>query len=405
MKWPSPISAEPRRDAYDVIIVGGAVTGSSVAWFLSANPDFDGSVLVVERDISYEYSSTARTNSCIRQQFSNELNIRISQFGADFIRNFRSYLGHDPEVPEIRVEHYGYMYLANSDKFATLLHRNQALQASLGAGTKIMEPADIAAAYPFYNLDDIVCGSHNLVDEGYFDGGTLFNWLRKKARQNGVEYCQNEVIAINRTDTRVTSVQLASGRILTCGTVVNAGGPRAVEIARMAGLVLPVEPRRRFTFIFDAAESIDQPVPLTIDPSGVHFRSDGRYYSAGCPPDHDPAVDYDDFRLDDNVWEEKVWPALANRVPSFERIKIVNKWVGHYAYNTVDQNAIIGPHHKVSNFIFVNGFSGHGLQQSPAMGRGVSEYLTYGEFRSIDLTPLGYHRIAAGEPFIETAVI
>lgn len=400
-----PVGPLPGHDRYDVVIVGGAIMGSSAAWFLSANPDFDGSILVIERDPTYEFASTSHTNSCMRQQFSNELNIRISQFAAAFVGDFRHQLGDDPDVPEIGVHHFGYMYLADTDEFAATLRRNQALQASCGAGTLMMSPAEIAAVYPFYNLDGIICGSHNMVDEGYFDGGTMFDWLRRKARQNGAEYCTNEVVGILHDGTKVRSVTLASGEVIGCGAVVNAAGPRAIELARMAGFELPVEPRKRFSFVFDAAEPLDGDLPLTIDPSGVHVHSDGGAYLAGSPPDFDQPVDYDDFAMDHDIWEDKVWPVLAHRVPAFERVKLLSRWVGHYAYNTLDQNVIVGPHPEVDNFVFMNGFSGHGLQQSPAMGRGVAEYLTYGEYRSLDLSPLGYHRILTGEPFVETAVI
>ena len=137
------------------------------------------------------------------------------------------------------------------------------------------------------------------------------------------------------------------------------------------------------------------------------WRSDGRYYLAGSPPEEgdDPAVAYDDFAADHGLWENKVWPVLASRVPQFERIKLINSWVGHYAFNTLDQNAIIGPHSRVSNFLFSNGFSGHGFQQSPALGRGLSEWLIYGEYRNLDLSPFGFDRIEAGRPFLEKAVI
>ncbi len=400
-----PIIGEPRLSSYDVVIIGGAVMGSSVAWWLTANPDFDGTVLVVERDPGYELTSTAHTNSCIRQQFSNEVNIRISQFGAEFVHNFRSYMGDDPDVPELTFDQFGYMYLAGDDDFANSLRQSQELQESWGAGTKIMTPAEIADAYPFYNLDGIVCGSHNLINEGYFDSWTMFDWWRRKARQQGVEYVTNEVVAIQHNGSRVASVGLASGETIRCGTVVSAAGPRAVEVAGMAGFDLPVEPRRRYTYVFDAAEPLDRRLPLTIDPTGVTCRSDGGFYMAGAPPDDDPPVGYDDFAFVDDIWETKIWPAIANRIPAFERVKVINKWVGHYAYNTLDHNVIVGPHHEVTNFVFVNGFSGHGMQQSPAMGRGVSEWITHGEYRSLDLTPLGYQRIVAKEPFLETAII
>ena len=378
--------------------------GSSVAWWLSREPGFDGSILVVERDPSYEGSSTAATNSCMRQQFSNEVNIRISQFTAEFVRTFPEWFD-DPEVPELATHFFGYLYLANTEAFAATLRSNQRLQASWGAGTRIMMPEEIAAEYPFYNLDDIICGSHNLVDEGYFDGGTMFDTFRRQARRNGAEYCTDEVVGLTRSGDRINTVTLASGAAIDCGTVVNAAGPRAAEVAAMAEIALPVEPRKRYSFVFQAAEPLDRDLPLTIDPTGVHCRSDGGYYQAGCPPEDDHAVDADDHAVDLDVWEDTIWPVLAHRIPAFERIRWVNKWAGHYAYNTLDQNVIVGPHPEVENLIFMNGFSGHGLQQSPAIGRGVAEWITHREFRAIDLTPLGFQRVLDGEPFVERAVI
>ena len=397
----------PARSSYDVVIVGGAMYGSSVAWFLADNPDFDGSILVVERDPTYSACSTTHTNSCMRQQFSREINVRISQFAADFVKNLRHYLGDDSRVPNLPIQNYGYLYLADNETFAEVLRESQQVQNSCGAGTRILSADEIRRDYPFYNLDDIVAGSLNLVDEGYFDGGTLFDWWRRSAREKGVEYLANEVVSMqmNANGTRVESVTLKSGEKLGCGTVVNASGPRAVLTSRMAGIEIPVEPRKRYTFIFDAEQPLDRDLPLTIDPSGVHIRTDGLYYLAGCPPDDDPAVDYDDYEPDHSIWQEKVWPIVASRIPQFEAIKLTNSWVGHYAFNIFDQNAILGPHTEVENFVFVNGFSGHGLQQSPAMGRGTAEMICYGEYRSLDLTPFNFARIERNEPFNEKAII
>ncbi len=401
------ITAVPEQKKYDVVIVGGAMFGSSVAWFLASNPDFDGSILVVEKDHSYEFSSTAHTNSCMRQQFSREINVRVSQFAAEFVKNFQDYMDNDPRVPEIPFQSYGYMYLADNEDFAEVLRQSQQVQQQCGAGTKIMSAAQIKADYPFYNVDDIVAGSHNLIDEGYFDGNTLFDWWKRSAREHGAEYLDNEVVSmnLNAAGTKVESVRLKTGEVIACGQVVNASGPRAVLTSRMAGIELPVEPRKRYTFIFDAQHPLDRDLPLTIDPSGIHVRTDGTYYLAGCPPDVDPAVDYDDFEQDHSIWDEKVWPIIAHRIPQFEAIKLINSWAGHYAFNTFDQNAILGPHHKVENFIFVNGFSGHGFQQSPAMGRGTAELIAYGEYRSLDLSPFNFERIVNNQPFVEKAVI
>ncbi|MBO6853598.1 MAG: FAD-binding oxidoreductase [Marivivens sp.] len=390
--------------SYDVVIIGGGMIGASCAWWLARDPDFTGNVLVIERDPTYEFASTSHTNSSIRQQFGTEINIRISQFGAEFIHNFRDYMG-VPDAPEITLQSFGYLYLADTPAFADALRASAALQQSLGAGTRILTPDEIAAEWPFYNLDGILLGSHNPVNEGYFDGGTIFDWFRRQSRALGVEWRTGEVTGITRDGGRVTGVTLADGSSIACGTLVNASGPRAALTARMAGLDLPVEPRRRFTFVFDAAEPLPKDLPLTIDPSGVHMRSDGRYYLCGCPPDLDAAVDFTDFTMDHEIWQEKVWPAIATRVPAFERVKVINHWVGHYAFNTLDQNAIVGPHPDLPNFLFCNGFSGHGLQQSPAMGRGIAELVTHGRYRSLDLSPLGVERIIENRPLLERAVI
>lgn len=398
----------PERTSYDVIIVGGAIMGASAAWFLSDNKDFDGRVLVVERDPSYENCSTAHTNSCMRQQFSTELNVRISQFAADFVKNIRSYMGGDERVPELSIRSFGYMYLADNEGFADVLRASQKVQLAAGAATQLMTAAEIAAAYPFYNVDDIVLGSINLVDEGYWDGGAVFDWWRRQSRERGVEYVQNEVVGINRNAAgdRVESVTLKSGEVIACGQLVNASGPRAAATARMAGIDVPVEPRKRYSWIFKADKPLDRDLPLTIDPSGVHVRENGGgTYQCGGHSDIDPAVDYDDYAMDFSLWENHVWPILATRIPQFEAVKVQSEWAGHYAYNTFDHNAILGPHPELPNFVFLNGFSGHGLQQSPAMGRGVAEWLTYGEYRSLDLSPFAYDRIPANRPIIEKAVI
>ena len=407
MAFPGTAYQAPSRASYDVILVGGAMYGAAIAWFLADNPDFDGSVLVVEMDPSYQFSSTAHTNSCMRQQFSQALNVRISQFAADYVKNFPAYMGGDPRVPQPALQSYGYLYLADTPAFAAHLKAAQGVQAAAGAGTQHMAVGDIAQAYPFYNLEDILAGNHNRVDEGYFDGTTLFDWWRRLARERGVEFCTNRVVtmATNPSGTRVESLTLATGEVLACGQVGNTSGPRAVETSRMVGLEIPVEPRKRYTFIFAAQHPLDRDLPLTIDPSGVHMRSEGALYLAGCAPEEDTAVAYDDFEMDPEIWEAKVWPILAHRIPQFAALKLTRAWAGHYAFNVFDQNAIIGPHSRVRNFLFANGFSGHGFQQAPALGRGLAEWITYGEFRTLDLRPLSYDRIERGEPFTEAAVI
>ena len=236
----------------------------------------------------------------------------------------------------------------------------------------------------------------------------MFDCWRRSARERGVETVANEVVAVNRNGagTRVESVSLKSGETIACGHLVNAAGTRGVLVARMAGIDIPVEPRKRYSYVFSAAQPLDRELPLTIDPSGVHVRQDGRQtYLAGGHPDHDPSVDFDDFGMDHEFWEGHVWPVLAARIPQFDALRLINAWVGHYDYNVFDQNAIAGPHPKLGNFLFLNGFSGHGLQQSPAMGRGAAEWIVYGGYRTLDLSPFHFDRIARNEPFPEKAVI
>ncbi|MGR3433981.1 MAG: NAD(P)/FAD-dependent oxidoreductase [Shimia sp.] len=400
----APVSA-PRHASYDVVIVGGAIMGSSVAWWLT-ELGFDGRVLVVERDPSYAACSTAHTNSCMRQQFSTELNIRISQFAAEFIRDFRASMGGDPRVPDIPFDRFGYLYLADTEGFAATLRANQRLQVAYGAGTVLMSPDEIAAAYPFYDLDGIVLGSLGTRDEGYWDGATVFDWWRRMAAERGVEYVAGEVVGLRRAGGRIAAVRLADGTEIACGQVVNAAGPRAARVAAMAGLALTVEPRKRFTWVFRAETPLPGKLPLTIDPSGVHVRENGGgTYMAGGHAEPDPEVDPDDFAMDHALWEGHVWPALATRIPAFAAVKVVSEWAGHYSVSTLDHNAILGPHPEVENLVFLNGFSGHGLQQSPAMGRGIAEWLVHGGYRSLDLSPFGWERVLAARPLVETAVI
>ena len=398
----------PSHDKYDVVIIGGAIMGSSTAWFLSQNPDFNGTILVVEKDQKYEFCSTAHTTSCIRQQFSTKLNVEISQFAADFINNFQEYMNNDARVPKLAIKSFGYMYLADDEDFAKNLRSNQKIQAASGAATELLTPEEIKSRYPFYNVEDIKLGSINLVNEGYWDSITVFEWMKNKSQENGVEYVENEVTELtrNKSGDRICSLKLASGETISGDKFVNATGPRAASTAKMAGIKIPVEPRKRYSWIFKAENPLDRDLPLTIDPSGFHVRENGGgTYQAGGHATYDPAVEFDDFTMDNELWENTVWPVLFNRIPQFESLKLLSQWAGHYAMNTVDQNAIIGPHNIIKNFFFLNGFSGHGTQQAPAMGRATAELLTYGTFKTIDMSAFKYERLLTDDKVIEEAII
>ena len=399
------------QDRYDVVIVGGAVIGSAIAYFLTANPDFDGSVLIIERDPGFVQASTSLSASSVRNQFSNAINVQIGQYGSRFIRDFADTMQVEDEKPDLNFHEGGYLFLAETDEQVQILRDNHEVQKSLGADVVLWDPDQLAAAFPHLRVDDLKLASYGQSGEGWFSNTGLMNGFRKKARAQGADYLIGEVTGITREGDRITGVELGSGQRIACGTVVNATGPRAARTAAMAGLSVPVEPRKRTLFVFDCAQTpegsahVNQGrLPLMIDTSGTFCRPEGRYFLAGTVPEDDPAVDWDDFEPRHEEFE-RIWMDLAERSQAFEAIKLVNFWAGHYAFNTLDHNVIAGPHNEVENFIFANGFSGHGLQQSPAVGRGIAEWITYGEFRTLDLSEIGYDRVVRNEPFLERAVI
>lgn len=397
----------PEAQSFDVVVVGGAVIGSSVAYWLS-EMGFDGSVMVVERDSTYEFSSTALSTSAIRQQYSNPINIRISQFGIEFIRSFsdrmQKFYDGGEKAPDLGFKEHGYLYCCSPEGVEAAKERVE-LQSSLGAGTVFLEPGALKDRFPWLNVDDLGGGSWGSRDEGWFDSVGLMNGFRRAARRSGVTYIDNEVTDIEMIDNRVTGVVLQTGERIGCGLLVNAAGPRARKIAAMAGLSIPVEPRKRHSFVFSCATPIEGRMPNVIDMNGTFVRPEHALFLAGNTPTPDGPADYEDFETKHDEFEDYIWPTLWNRIPQFEAIKVQQFWTGHYAFNTLDHNAIVGFHPDLPNFLFANGFSGHGLQQSPAVGRGASELILHGAYQTLDLSPLRYERIERNEPFHEDAVI
>jgi glycine/D-amino acid oxidase-like deaminating enzyme len=389
----------------DVVIIGGAIVGSSVATFLARRPDWHGRVVVVERDLTFRTSSTTLSAASIRLQFSTPLNIEISRFGVQLIKHLETWLGVAGQpVPEVDFVEGGYLFLA-SEAGLPILESNHAVQREHEVQVAILSPKELHARFPWMYTDDLAGGSLGLADEGWFDAYALLQAFRRKARSLGVEEVAGEVVEVERDGGRATGVRLADGRRIAADWVVNAAGPRAGGVAAMAGLNLPVSPRKRMVFHFDCRTKVPG-APLTIDTSGAYFRPEGPNYISGASPHGDqPDPDTCDLSVDRTWFEQVVWPAIAHRVPAFEAIRLLDAWAGHYEVNTLDHNAVIGPHPDVRNFLFANGFSGHGLQQAPAAGRALSEWIATGDYETLDMRPLGYERIAANEPYRELNVV
>jgi sarcosine oxidase len=389
----------------DILIAGGGVVGSSTAYFLTATPGFRGRVLVVEKDPTYGEAATARSAGGIRQQFSTPENIRMSQFGAAFVKNVAEHLSLPGERAQLPFVEQGYLFLATPSGLP-VLRQNHATQIGLGADIALLDAAGLRRQFPWLNIEDLAGGTFGRSNEGWTDPYSLLQAFRRKAIAQGAVYVQDEVVGLQREGDRVATVQLAKGGSVAIGSLVNSAGINAARIAGWAGFELPVRPRKRFVYVFDCRDSAEiQKGPLLIDPNGVYFRPEGASFICGVSPPEDQDPDCTDLEVEYGLFEETVWPTLAQRVPAFEAIKLVRAWAGHYDYNTLDQNLIIGRGPGLANFYMANGLSGHGLQQSPAIGRALSELILGGAYKSIDLTRFGYDRVAKNQPLAELNVV
>ena len=385
---------------FDVAIVGGAAVGSSVAYFLTHDLGFTGSIAVIERDPTYAQAATTLSAASIRQQFSTPENIRMSRFGTAFFRDLKARFGADADIA---FRERGYLLTADAGGAGTLTE-NHRVQAAEGADIVLLDAAAMAGRFPWLNTADLALGAFGRTGEGWFDAHSLLTLLRNAARAKGARYVHGDVTGMSREGDCITGVTLASGDRIACGTLVNAAGPQAGDVAALAGIVLPVEPRKRSVFVVACRTPLPG-MPLMVDPSGVWIRPEGEVYICGVSPPQDADPRATDFEVDHALFDDVVWPALAQRVPALETLKLQRAWAGHYDYNTLDQNAVIGRHPEIENFIFANGFSGHGLQQSPATGRAVAELIVHQKFVSIDLSLFGYERIPEGRAVKELNVI
>ena len=389
---------------FDVVIAGGGAMGSAAAyWLTRLAPGLR--VLVAEPDPSYARAASALSAASIRAQFTNPVNVAMSRFGLTMIRDLPAALGHAEGVADLGLRENGYLFLAASPEAAATMREVAAMQRGLGAATELVDPAALAARFPWLATGDVLLGSFGAKGEGWFDNMGLVQGFRAAARAQGAAYVRDRVAGVTVAGGRVEAVTLARGGPTGCGALVNAAGTRLAEVMAMAGLDLPVEPRKRVVFVVDAPAARHPGAPLIVDPQGIWLRPEGSHWLAATTPVPDGPCGADDFEPDATDFTEDLWPKLYARVPGFEAARVLRFWVGHYDYNRLDQNAIIGPDPRLANLHVIGGFSGHGLQQAPAAGRGLAERLLTGHFQSLDLSDLGVERILAGRPFLERAVV
>jgi len=388
----------------DIVIVGGGAIGSGIASFLVADPAFRGAVTVVERDPTYSQASSALSASSIRQQFSTPVNIELCRFGIEFLRTIGERLAVDGERPNVGLVENGYLFLASAEGSAAL-RENHALQRAHGVDVELLEADALRRRFGWLSTEGVACGAFGVRGEGWFDGYSLLQAFRRHARSRGVRYVHAQACGFDTEGARIVDVQLDNGERIAADAFVNAAGPWAADVAAWVGVDLPVRARRRCVFGFQCATPI-VPCPLVIDPGGTWFRPEGRNrFICGTSPD--AANDPDGLPLDVEhaLFEALLWPSLANRVPAFEALRPLEAWAGYYEYNTFDQNGIVGSHPHWANLFFANGFSGHGLQQAPAVGRAIAELLVHGRYVSLDLAPLRFERMAEQRPLVERNVV
>lgn len=388
-----------RHLSVDVCIVGGGVIGSSVALQLQGRrPDL--SIVVVERDATYRRASTPRSAGGIRQQFSLRENVELSMYGAAWLKGGLSdFVGDDCDVG---FTESGYLTLASPNGLAAL-RTNHATQVAAGADwIRLLDANGLAERFPWLNVDGVAEGAFGERNEGYFDAWSLLCHTRCGARNKGVTYLDGHVASLGDDGTVVTDSD-----VIRAGLVVVAGGAWSARLVPE----LPVRPRRRCIFSIKCAEHALEPpgaAPLVIDTSGAYFRGDNRDKSfiCGVSPREDPDVDDPDGDLDVDfdLYDDHIWPALAHRVPAFEQLKVESSWAGLYEFNCLDQNGVVGYHPDRPNLLVATGFSGHGLQHAPGLGRAVAELVDHGAFETIDLARLGFERLTLNEPLQELGI-
>ena len=389
-----------------IVIVGGGVVGSSIAYHLRRD-GHAGRVVVVERDPTYARASSFLAMGGIRQQFSSAVNIRLAQYSTRFYAEFDQAMRVPGHAPHANFRQRGYLFLvddAMADRFEMRVER----QRKLGAHVERLTLDRLRALVPGVRLDDIRFGVFGPRD-GYSEPREVLAGFRAAAAAAGAEYLTAEVVGLTRESDRIGGVVLDSGEQVRGAAVVNAAGPFAARLGAMADLDLPIQPVRQQ--LFRCALPVRWPYrfPVVIDPTGVHWRHDDPVTNA--EPDrlvvaytrvHEPPGE--NFDCDVTRWESDFRPPLVRRVPGLEPLTLVEGWAGLYAM-TPDHNPLLGEHPAAPGFFLANGFSGHGLMIAPAIGKVLSELIRTGRPDTVDVRCFAPDRFERDEPVHDEAMI
>ena len=384
----------------DILIIGGGIIGSSIAYHL-ARVGKGGDIIVIERDPTYEFAATPRSNGGVRQLFSLPENIAMAQYGLKFFREFETAMAVDGDPAPIEFRGQGYLFISDQGGHRQM-EENFRRQVANGVRAECLDREELCARFPSVRADDVAMAVYS-PDDAWIDPYAALQGFRRKAISLGVQYLADEVVDWQSDGRLAHRAALASGARVDADVHVLAAGAWSAALGAKIGLKLPVEPMSRENHFFRAAAEIEK-LPLIKTETHLAFRPEGGGFAGGLPDWSVPAGW--NFDLSTDGFENLVWPAVAHRIPALETLRLERSWVGHYARNTLDLSAIIGPWTGgLENVHMAVGFSGHGIMHAPAAGRAIAELILDGGFQALDLSRFGWSRVPEERPYAERGIV
>ncbi|MGW7545381.1 NAD(P)/FAD-dependent oxidoreductase [Streptomyces sp. NPDC054770] len=375
-----------------VVIIGGGVMGTSIAWHLASAGVRD--VVLVERD-ELAAGSTSKAAGGVRAQFSDELNIQLGARSLEAFARFGEEIGYD-----IGLHRVGYLFLLSTPEEVASFEAGVRLQNHLGVPSRMLTPKEAARLSPLITTDGLLAAAYS-PDDGHCTPESVVHGYAAAARAHGARVLRHtEVTGIERDGAYLTAVHTTLGPIAT-ETVICAAGAWSRAVGAMAGVDLPVQPLRRQIAVTEPVPGLPPTLPMTIDfTSSLYFHAEGPGLLLGMSdPDERPGFATDTH----DRWIPRLYEAMERRAPALLDLRRTGGWAGLYE-NTPDHNALIGEATSASRFLYATGFSGHGFLQAPAVGEVVRD-LYLGRAPFLDVRPLGADRFAADAPRPETNLV